>query len=97
MPPAAMTRTDYLGGLAKRHDHGVVCPRPADLVPGAIIGSVDVVDIISHSDSPSFGSSPGNHGLVLENPLACAPIPAKGALGYFAWKHAQEFAPLAPG
>ena len=62
--------------------HGVVCPRPDDLVRGAIIGAGDVVDFVTQSDSEWFG---GQVGLVLENPEVCDPIPAVGALGYFAW------------
>ncbi|MBV6656870.1 MAG: hypothetical protein KI785_03785 [Devosiaceae bacterium] len=84
---AGLTEKEYRWGYTKLADHGVRCPPPATLVRGAIIGAVTVVDIISQSDSPWFGKSrPGNHGLVLEDPVACAPIAAKGALGYFAWE-----------
>ena len=77
---------EYRWGLWKLQEHGVTCPAPQELPRGVIIGAVTVVDIISASDSPWFGSKPGNHGLVLEDPQPCEPIPAKGALGYFRWK-----------
>ncbi len=92
----SMSEKEYRWGVHKLQEHGVRCPLPADLPRSAIIGSVDVVDIISQSASPWFGSRPGNHGLVLESPEPCDPIPAQGALGYFAWKPAGDLAPLAP-
>ena len=73
--------------------HGTICPRPDDLVRGAIIGTVDVVEIITESDSPWFG---GEAGLLLENPRPINPIPASGALGYFEWAPGGEIAPPKP-
>lgn len=68
----------------RMQDIGVTCPPPAELPRGAIIGTVDVVEIIDESDSPWFG---GAAGLRLENPVPLEnPIPAKGALGYFQWQ-----------
>ena len=65
---------------------GVTCPPQAQLPRGAIIGVVDVVEIIDRSDSPWFG---GEAGLRLDNPRVLdIPIPAKGELGYFEW-HAR--------
>ncbi|MEM1287520.1 MAG: hypothetical protein AAGH60_04135 [Pseudomonadota bacterium] len=94
---SGMTEKEYRWSYDKLRDHGVACPQPSDLIRSAIIGAVSVVDIVSESDSPWFGKSrPGNHGLVLENPVPCEPIAAKGELGYFAWKHAGEFALQAP-
>ena len=84
-----MKEKEYRWGAWRLGEHGVHCPRPDALVRGAIIGSVDVVDIISQSDSEWFG---GQWGLVLENPIACDPIPAKGAFGYFRWVRAGEVA-----
>jgi hypothetical protein len=91
-----LTEKEYRWSLHKLHELGVACPPPADLPRGAIIGSVNVVDIVSRSESPWFSSRPGNQGLVLENPVPCNPIPAKGKLGFFAWeptKHMSEPAP----
>ncbi|MEO1264912.1 MAG: hypothetical protein AAFV26_04305, partial [Pseudomonadota bacterium] len=73
--------------------HGVQCPHPQDLPRGAIIGTVEVTGIITQSDSEWFG---GQCGLVLANPVAVEPIPAKGALGYFAWQRSGDFAPVKP-
>lgn len=73
--------------------HGVTCPRPDDLVRSAIIGTVEVTEIITQSDSEWFG---GEAGLVLAHPQAIDPIPASGALGYFKWQRAQAFAPVKP-
>ena len=80
---AGMTRAEYDWAVWRLARHGVACPRPDTLVRRAIIGVVDVVDIVSESDSAWFG---GQMGLVLENPRAIDPIPAAGALGYFAWQ-----------
>jgi len=88
-----MREKEYAWGAWRLGEHGVRCPPPRELVRGAIIGAVDVVEIISQSESEWFG---GQIGLVLENPVACDPIPAKGALGYFEWQAAGELAKPAP-
>ena len=82
---AAGMKEDEFRYIAWRmQEIGVICPPPADLVRGAVIGTVDVVEIIEESDSPWFG---GAAGLRLKNPVALeTPIPAKGALGYFEWE-----------
>ncbi|MFN3226386.1 MAG: hypothetical protein ACE360_09075 [Hyphomicrobiales bacterium] len=91
-----LTEKEYRWSLHKLHELGVACPPPADLPRGAIIGSVNVVDIVSRSESPWFSSRPGNQGLVLENPVPCDPIPSKGKLGYFSWERAGQLAEPAP-
>ncbi|QPH54210.1 hypothetical protein [Pontivivens ytuae] len=88
-----LKRSEYDWGLWRLHRHGVTAPRPEDLPRGAIIGTVDVVDIISESDSEWFG---GPWGLVLENPAPVEPIPAVGELGYFAWERSGELAAPLP-
>lgn len=75
------------------HKHGVTCPRPDQLVRGAIIGHVEVIDIISESDSEWFG---GQIGLVLKDPVRIEPIPAMGELGYFDWRASGELAEIKP-
>ncbi|MEM6381868.1 MAG: hypothetical protein AAF739_04275 [Pseudomonadota bacterium] len=88
-----LTEKEFRWGYDKLSEHGVQCPLPRDLVRGAIIGQVKVVDIVSESASPWFGRSrPDNRGLVLEEPRPCEPIPAKGELGYFNWERAGAFA-----
>ena len=72
---------------------GVAVPRPDALPRRAIIGSVEVVRVVTESDSPWFG---GAAGLLLRDPVPCEPIPAAGALGYFAWQAGGALAePLA--
>lgn len=90
---SAMTEDEYKWGAWRLAQHGQTCPRPDALPRGAIIGQVDVVDIISESDSEWFG---GQMGLVLENPVACTPIPCTGALGYFEWQPGKALAPTLP-
>ncbi|MEJ6402316.1 hypothetical protein [Yoonia sp. 2307UL14-13] len=86
-----MKQDEYDWGAWRLDKHGVRCPRPDALVRGAIIGAVDVVDIVSESESEWFG---GQMGLVLENAVACEPIPAKGELGYFRWEREEDFAAI---
>jgi hypothetical protein len=61
---------------------GVRCPLPMELDRGGIIGSVELVDIVTASESPWFE---GPFGLVLRDPRPCEFIPARGALGFFRW------------
>ncbi|HEY1980711.1 MAG TPA: hypothetical protein VGH13_11540 [Xanthobacteraceae bacterium] len=62
------------------------CPAARDLVRSAIIGSVDVVDVVNDSNSPWFF---GPRGLVLCDAEVWSPIPCVGQLGYFDWKRAD--------
>lgn len=88
-----LKQSEYDWAVWRLQKHGVNCPRPDVLVRGAIIGAVDVVDIVSESDSEWFG---GQMGLVLDNPVQCTPIPAAGALGYFVWQRSERVAPTLP-
>ena len=90
---SGMTQAEYDWALWRLSEDGVSVPPPADLPRRAIIGSVDVVEIITQSDSPWFG---GKAGLRLANPVPCTPIPAKGALGYFRWEPGGALAPAVP-
>lgn len=48
---------------------------------GRIVGKVDIVDCVDHSDSLWFF---GRYGFVLANPVAFErPVPFRGALGFF--------------
>lgn len=78
-----MTRYEYESASDFMASIGVICPAAIDLIRGAIIGSVEVVDVISKSESPWFF---GPRGLILREPQPCDPIPSIGALGYFAWR-----------
>lgn len=54
----------------------------ADVFPcGAILGTVDLVDCVTVTDSPWFV---GHYGFVLQNPVAFElPIPCRGKLGFW--------------
>ncbi|MEM7644630.1 MAG: hypothetical protein AAF366_19210 [Pseudomonadota bacterium] len=87
-----MTRDEYDWAVWRMGRDGVTVPRPDALVRGAVIGSVEVVDFVTESASPWFG---GPVGLVLRDPVACEPVPALGARGYFEWaRHGNLAEPL---
>jgi hypothetical protein len=67
-------------GTDGKHDTKVMLKALGDrAVYGAIIGSVDLVDVIT--DSPSDWAMPGNYHWVLRDPIALpAPVACKGAL-----------------
>lgn len=86
---SGMREAEYAWAVWRMAQDGVSVPPPGELVRGAIIGSVEVVEIITESDSPWFG---GASGLSLKDPEPIEPIPCKGALGYFRWERAKAFA-----
>ena len=65
---------------------GISCPHPADLKRGGMIGSVEVIDVVSEHESKWFF---GPRGLILANPEPHEFIPVKGALGYFNWRDSR--------
>lgn len=77
------------------HARGAIDPklRPLTLPPlkqlerGGIVGSVEIVDCVTRSNSPWFF---GRYGFVLRNPQALPFVPMKGRLGFF---HADIDAP----
>jgi hypothetical protein len=64
---------------------GLVIPPWRTIERGGIIGSVEIVDCVSRSDSPWFM---GRFGFVLRNPQPLPFEPCRGALGF--WKHNKE-------
>ncbi|NRB01973.1 MAG: hypothetical protein HRU30_01785 [Rhodobacteraceae bacterium] len=82
---------DYL--VYRMAQNGVTTPPPDQLVRRAIIGTVEVVDFVTRSDSPWYG---GKVGLLLQNPVPVAPIPCAGELGYFEWEQEGEIATPLP-
>lgn len=87
-----MTRAEYEEAAGFMAKIGVVCPKPADLVRGAILGTVVIVDGINVNNPPA--ASPwfmGPFGFVLRDaqPLT-APIPAMGQLDFFQWSQGGE-------
>lgn len=81
-----MTREEYEDARDFMADLGVVCPPPAELQRGGIIGSVEVVDQVGESTSRWFF---GPRALVLRNPRPTVFTPSVGALGYFKWQPAD--------
>lgn len=83
-----MTRNEYddfceLRGeiVSAGWESDVIVPAYEDLVRGAIVGTVEIVDCVQRSGSPWFF---GEYGFVLRNPLALVePIPCRGALGFW--------------
>lgn len=82
-----LTRDEYEGAAEFMASIGVKCPEARDLLRGGIIGSVEVIDVVTGSDSRWFF---GPRGLVLADPEPCDLIPAVGALGFFRWEAAGE-------
>lgn len=58
----------------------IAVPRRAAIPRGMLIGSVEIVDCVSASDSPWFV---GPFGFVLRNPELIEPVPCVGRLGFF--------------
>lgn len=81
-----LTRDEYAEAYDFMRGIGVICPPPAALERGGIIGSVEVIDVVKASDSGWFF---GPRGLVLRDPVPCEFVPAIGALGYFRWQRAD--------
>ncbi len=88
-----MTRAEYEDAADTMARIGVACPRPDDLIRGAIVGAVTVTAIVDHHPSPWFT---GPRGLVLADARAVEPIPAAGRLGYFEWRAGGMLAPPLP-
>jgi len=72
---------------------GVQCPRPDELIRGAIIGAATITAVVANHDSPWFF---GPRGLVLADAQQVEPRPARGALGYFAWRAGGQIATPLP-
>lgn len=81
-----MSREDYEEARDFMAEIGIICPPPHELPRGGIIGSVEVIGMVSESDSPWFF---GPRALKLANPKPCDFIPVVGQLGYFKWKPAD--------
>lgn len=59
---------------------GVALPNIDQLPRGGIVGSVEIIDCVTASNSPWFI---GHHGFVLRNPKRLPFLPFKGMLGFF--------------
>lgn len=86
-----MTKFEYESARRHIEECGVECPHPSLLRFGCIIGSVEVVDVVTESDSPWFM---GPRGLVLRDPEQInlkRLVP--GQLGYFKWEKTSDLPP----
>lgn len=85
------TKKEYAAALALIANRGLNITLPAieELVTGAIVGLVDIVDCVTESDSPWFT---GEHGWVLANPRPGTPYQQKGQQGFFSVDY--QFQPL---
>lgn len=61
------------------YEYGVLIT-PNMLVTGGIVGSVEIVDCVTSSDSKWFF---GKYGFVLRNPIVLPFMPCRGQLGFF--------------
>lgn len=80
---AGMTREEYEWGrkYLQQRNRKVKMPAYEDMVRGAIVGTVEIVDCVEDSDSRWFG---GEYGFVLSRPKRLPePIPCKGALRFW--------------
>jgi len=79
----SMTWAEYEDGceFIRSINRGIRIPAYEDMVRGAIVGTVEIVDCVQKSDSPWYC---GKYGFVLARPQALpTPIPCKGALGFW--------------
>lgn len=80
-----MNRDEYEDGRRYIERLGLVCPPPADLLRGGIIGSVFIERVVrNHRDAASPWWM-GPRGLKLRDPVPCEFVPTVGALGAFTW------------
>lgn len=82
-----MLRDEYETARDFMADIGVTCPKAHELRRGGIVGSVEVVDVVSKSESKWFF---GPRGLVLRDAELWSFIPSIGQLGYFEWRRADH-------
>lgn len=82
-----ITRGEYEDAADFMRQIGVICPPPAELLRGGVIGSVEIVAVVRESQSPWFM---GPRGIVLRDPQPFPFTPAKGLLGLFKWAEGGE-------
>lgn len=88
-----MTRAEYEEAADVFASRGFVCPPPAELERGGIIGVARVVDFVRRSQDPWFF---GPAALVIADAKPIEFIPAPGALGFFHWQRGGERMPAKP-
>ena len=75
-----MTAQEHLFGLHFARVRGIHVASTDDLERGGIVGSVEIVDCVTHHPSSWFE---GPVGFVLRDPRPLPFTPCKGALGFF--------------
>lgn len=87
---AGMTSNEFTQALLFCSERGLPMPDRDDMMRGGIIGSVELVDSLDHSDSPWYM---GEKGFLLRDPKPSEFIPLKGRLGFFDVPHlaAEDF------
>lgn len=77
-----MSRADYESAYdtAMIADPRIIVPEFESLTRGGIVGSVEIVDCVTDSDSPWFF---GEFGFVLRDPQPLPFVPMNGRLGFF--------------
>jgi hypothetical protein len=75
-----MTTVEYNDAAAYAWERGVAIPHQTNVMRSGIVGSVEIVDCVTSSDSPWFM---GPYGFVLRNPIILPFQPCKGALKFF--------------
>lgn len=84
-----MTNAEWQDGLETYRannpsiDDDIAFPWKVDLKRGGIVGTVEIIDVVTFMDSPWFF---GPYGFVLSNPQPVDFIPVKGALKFFDWR-----------
>lgn len=85
---ARMTKSDladachFMHAWMPKFSERIFTAEAATYATGAILGTVEIVDCVTTSDSPWFC---GRYGFVLRDPIVLPnPIPFKGALGFWA-------------
>jgi len=76
--------SEYFSASDLINTRSIGAETPNEVTYGAVIGTVEIVDCINHSDSPWFC---GPYGFVLRNPQPLAkPVFCRGSLGLWDWE-----------
>lgn len=75
-----MTNNEFTTALLYCLARGLPMPDRSDMQRGGIIGSVELVDSVDHSDSPWYM---GQKGFLLRDPKPLPFMPLKGQLQFF--------------
>lgn len=79
-----MDACDFMASWIPGFSHEIFQKEAKSYPVGAVLGTVEIVDCVTESDSPWFV---GTYGFVLQNPIIFpVPIPARGSLGIWEWQ-----------